>query len=537
MNGVYDMKKSLSIMLAILLALSLGMTAVCAETADSAADDIKNRKLTEEEYAVAVHVIENFVALSQIPRPSHHEEKISAFFMDWAKEQGLNPVQDDVLNVIFDVPATKGYEDYPKVGLQAHMDMVCVGDSPDYDPENDPVKVVVDYDNATMTADGTSLGSDDGIGCAIIMSMVQGLAPHGPLRVIITVDEEDGMTGIMHIDPAAVADLKYLINVDSEVSDSVTVSTAGGIQIDISCTGAYGKAPEGDRAVTVSVSGLAGGHSGVDINKGRLNAIYVLDSVLDALAGEGVSYEIASMKGGTASNAIPPKASALLVIQSADLDKTVAVAKEQEAAWKKIAGDTDPNLEITVAEAEEMPGMVVNEELTGKMHALLAGMVNGIYTMSEEIEGLVESSSNMGILTLTPEGLTANCYQRSSNAEKTDEILAIDRKVIEENGLTAEYQPSGDAWPYNPDSVLLPLTETIYREQNGNDIKVEALHATLECGTFAVMNPLLDMISIGPDLENVHSTSEMLYLRTIPKTFNLLAGILDGIAKADADAE
>jgi len=528
------MKKTMNIFLSLLLVLSLGLTAACAETTDSSADDIKNRKLTEEELAVATHVIENFVALSEIPRPSHHEEKVSAFFVGWAKELGLEPVQDKVLNVIFDVPATEGFEDYPRVGLQGHMDMVCVGDSPDYDPEKDPVRVVVDYENATMTADGTSLGADDGIGCAIIMSMVQGLAPHGPLRVIITVDEEDGMTGIMNIDPAAVADLKYLINVDSEVSDSVTVSTAGGVEIDISSLGDFGKAPEGDLTVTVTVSGLAGGHSGVDINKGRLNAIYVLESVLDALTKEGVAYEIASLEGGTASNAIPSKAAATLVITSEDLDKAVSVAKEQETAWKKSAGEADPNPEIAVTAADEKPEKVVTDELAEKTHALLEGLVNGVYTMSEEIEGLVESSSNTGVLRLTPEGLTVSCYERSSNSEKTEEILAIDRKVIEENGLNAEYLPSGDAWPYNPDSVLLPLTEKVYRDQNGSDIKVEALHATLECGTFAVMNPSLDMVSIGPDLENVHSTGEMLYLRTIPKTFNLLAGILAGITEAEA---
>ena len=528
------MKNTMKFFLTLLLALSLGLTAACGEGADSSADDIKNRKLTEEELAVATHVIENFVALAGVPRPSHHEEKVSAFLVSWAKEMGLEPVQDKVLNVIFDVPATEGFENYPRVGLQGHMDMVCVGDIPDYDPENDPVRVVVDYDNATMTADGTSLGADDGIGCAIIMSMVQGLAPHGPLRVIITVDEEDGMTGIMNIDPSAVADLKYLINVDSEVSDSVTVSTAGGVEIDISDSGEYGKAPEGDLTVTVMISGLAGGHSGVDINKGRLNAIYVLDSVLDALTKEGIAYEIASLEGGTASNAIPSKAAAMLVIKSEDLEKTVSIAKEQETAWKKSAGEADPNLEIAVAATDEKPDTVVAAELAGKAHALLEGLVNGVYTMSEEIEGLVESSSNMGVLKLTPEGLIVSCYERSSNSEKTEEILAIDRKVIEESGLSAEYLPSGDAWPYNPDSVLLPLTEKVYKEQNGSDIKVEALHATLECGTFAVMNPRLDMVSIGPDLENVHSTSEMLYLRTIPKTFNLLAGILAGIAEADA---
>ena len=526
------MKKTMSVFLAILLVASLGMAAAYAETEDAAADDVRNRKLTEEELTVAKHVIENFVALSQVPRPSHHEEKASAFFMQWAEDQGLEPVQDEVLNVIFDVPATEGYEDYPMVGLQSHMDMVCVGDSPDYDPENDPLTVVVDYDDATMTADGTSLGADDGIGCAIIMSMVQGLAPHGPLRVIITVDEEDGMTGIMNLDPAVAADLQYLVNVDYEASDAVCVSSAGGVEIDISCDEDCGKTPEGDRAVTVTVSGLTGGHSGLDIGKGRRNAIYILDTVLKELKAEELFFEVASVEGGSASNAIPAKATAVLVIRSEDLDRLTAIVAEQEAEWKERAGDTEPDLAISVAEEDGVPETVVTPEFAGRVHSLLAGIVNGVYSMSEDIEGLVESSSNLGILTLSPDGLTVCCYERSSSSEKQDEILAIGRKAIEENGMTAELIPSGDPWPYNPDSVLLPLTEEVYREQNGSEISVDTVHATLECGTFAVMNPSLDMVSIGPDLENVHSTGEMLYLRTIPKTFNLLAGILDGIAAA-----
>ena len=525
------MKKLMSVLLAVLLVLSLGLPTAFAEDAEAAGEGAETRELTEEELAVALHVIENFVALSQVPRANGHEEKISAFFKQWAEEQGLNPVQDEVLNVVFDVPATKGYEDWPMVGLQAHMDMVCVGDSPDYDPENDPITVVVDYDTITMTADGTSLGGDDGIGCAIIMSMVQGLAPHGPLRVILTVDEEGFMKGIANLDPSVVADLKYLVNVDSETSDAVTVSTAGGYEIDIDCDEVDVKAPDGDLAVTVKVSGLAGGHSGVDIDKGRQNAIYVLDSVLKEIAAEGIFFEIASMEGGQASNAIPDNADALLVIRSEDFEKLSSAVADQEAAWKARAA-ADPGLTITSAKADGMPEKVIAPEFAVRVQMLLDGLVNGIYSMSDEIEGLVESSSNMGVFSLSPKGLTSYSYARSSSSEKQDEILAIAEKVITECGLTAEYVWGGDPWPYKPDSVLIPLTQEVYREQNGSEIKVEAVHATLECGTFAKMNPDLDMVSIGPDLINVHSTSEMLYLLTIPKTFNLLAGILDGVAAA-----
>ena len=527
------MKKSISIILALLLVLSTGLSAAYAEPADSSGDDSGNKKLTEEEAAIADQVIRNFMELTAIPRPTHHEERISAFFMDWAKAQGLAPVQDEVLNVIFDVPASEGFEEYPMVGLQAHMDMVCVGSSPDFDPENDPIRAVVDYENGIMTADGTSLGADDGIGCAIIMSMVQGLAPHGPLRVILTVDEEDGLTGVQHIDPAAVADLKYLINVDSEESDSVCVSSSGGVEICITSDKEDGKAPEGDLAAVVSVSGLTGGHSGADINLGRQNAIYLLDAVLADLAAGGLPYEIASMEGGTTSTSIPTKASAVLVLRSEDMEKLTAALAEQEKLWKQRSENTDPNLSISAAKADSVPETVISSELAEKMHSLLSGIVNGVYSMSEEIEGLVESSSNLGILRLSPDGLFVRCYERSSSSEKTDEILAVFKKAVEENGLTDEYTPSGDPWPFNPDSVLLPLAEKVYLEQNGTEVKVEAVHGTLECGTFAVKIPTLDMISIGPDLKDVHSPAETLYLRSIPKTFNLLAGILNGIAEAD----
>ena len=222
------------------------------------------------------------------------------------------------------------------------------------------------------------------------------------------------------------------------------------------------------------------------------------------------------------------------MIHAEDLEKVVSAAAGQEAAWKEEYGSTEPDLSISASAVDAVWETVVSPELAKKTQALLTGLVNGVYSMSKEIEGLVESSSNMGVLRLSPEKLTVCCYERSSSGEKQEEILAIDRKVMEENGLDAEYLPSGDPWPFNPDSVLLPLTQEVYLEQNGSEIKAEAIHATLECGTFAVMNPDLDMVSIGPDLVDVHSTSEMLYLRTIPKTFNLLAGILSGIAEADA---
>ena len=252
-------------------------------------------------------VYENFLLLAAIPRPSHHEKQVSDFLAGWVTERGArNVTQDEVYNLIFDLPATPGYENLPKAAVQAHMDMVCVGEEgSDYDMLTDPIRVIRDDASGTLTAEGTSLGADDGVGLAIIMAIVEGKMDHGPLRVIFTVDEEDGMTGAFHLDPGAVADVDYLINVDDEVSDEVLLSTAAGEYVSID-DGVTCLAPRGSAALTLELRGLKGGHSGVEIDKGRLNGIIAMARLLEALKAEGILYELASLSGGSAPNAIPP---------------------------------------------------------------------------------------------------------------------------------------------------------------------------------------------------------------------------------------
>ncbi len=485
------------------------------------------KKLTNEEIIGAVE--SNFRLLAAVPRPSHHEEKISDFFVSWAKEQGLDPVQDSYYNVMFNVPATKGYENRPLVILQDHMDMVvAVEPGKEFDPLNDPITVIKDEQANTLTADGTSLGGDNGIGCGIMMAIVQGKMPHGPLRVIITTDEEDGMDGMFHLDPSWLEGADYLINIDNETTENVTVSTAAGDSVRLSGTPDY-KDPEGDGAFLITVSGLTGGHSGVDIGEGRLNGIRALAGLLEEFSVNGISYELASINGGSAPNAIPERAECVIVTGSKDRTQIESVTAEYLAGLQAQYQGIEDSISITVEAQDDIP-QVVSRDFSDNVIRFTTGIIDGVYTMSKDMEDLVESSSNIGILKLdAAEGLYATTYVRSSVGSLETEILESQLELAAECGFTTTVMKMSDPWPYNPDSKLTELTKKIYREQNGKDIEVVAVHAGLECGTLALLSPGLDMICIGADLIDPHTTRETALLDSVPVCWNLIAELLISI--------
>ena len=482
-----------------------------------------SREMTPEK--IIDTVVENFMLLAEVPRPSHHEEKISDFFVSWAKSQNLNPVQDNYYNVMFNVPATKGYENKPLVILQGHMDMVvAVEAGKDFDPLNDPVTVIRDEQTNTLTADGTSLGGDDGIGCAIMMSVVQGKMDHGPLRIIITTDEEDGMEGMFNIDPSWLDGAKYLINIDNEASDNVVVSTAAGDSVRISGTAGFHEA-DGDKAFKITLSGLTGGHSGVDIDKRRLNGITGIGRLLKYIDECGVYSELAYLEGGTAPNAIPDRAVCVIVIDSKDEQILMSSIDEYLFSLQEEYKGRDDSIAIEVSEESTVP-QVVYQEYRDNAVRYIAEIIDGIYTMSEDMEGLVESSSNLGLFKLDENGISASTYIRSSVAELETEILNSQLELAEECGFDSEAMKMADPWPYNPDSKLLKLTKKIYLEQNGKEIEVVAVHAGLECGTMSLLSPELDMICIGVDLIDPHTTRETVILDSVPVCWNLLSELL-----------
>lgn len=482
-----------------------------------------SHKMTPEK--IIDTVVGNFMQIAEVPRPSHHEEKISDFFVAWAEDQDLEPVQDDYYNVMFNVPATKGHENKPLVILQVHMDMVVAVDAgKEFDPLNDPITVIRDEQKNTLTADGTSLGGDNGIGCAIMMSAVQGKMEHGPLRVIITTDEEDGMEGMFNIDPSWLDGAKYLINIDNEYSDNVVVSTAAGDSVRINGAAGFHEA-DGDKALKITLSGLNGGHSGVDIDKQRLNGIVGLGCLLKYLDECGVYVELAYLEGGSAPNAIPERAVCVIVIDSEDEETAMNAIAEYYSELQEEYKGRDDNISIEVTEESTIP-MVVYQEYRDSSIRFITEIVDGIYTMSEDMEGLVESSSNLGLFKLDENGITASTYVRSSVAELETEILNSQLALAEECGFTSESMKMADPWPYNPDSTLLNLTKKIYLEQNGKEIEVVAVHAGLECGTLSLLSPGLDMICIGVDLIDPHTTRETVVLDSIPVCWNLLSGLL-----------
>ena len=479
-----------------------------------------------EEVDITQIIVDNFSLLAQVPRPSHHEEKINAFLMDWARQMGFDPRTDESMNITFDVPATEGMENYPLVVLQGHMDMVvAVKDGKEFDPLEDPITVIRNVDANTLTADGTSLGADDGSGVSIIMAVAQGHTAHGPLRVLITTDEEDGMEGAFGMSGEWLEGVSYLINIDNETSDEVLVSTAAGDSVRATAAADYQKTA-GDLTLKIELNGLLGGHSGVMIGEGRCNGIVGLATFLKELKDAGISFELASFDGGFASNVIPASAACTLVVKSTDKEAVEAqAAKYLEQLSQKYTGIED-GITFTVSETESPLQGVVSAAFADGYVRFLTEMIDGVYTMSADMEGLVESSSNLGIATLNEDGAYFSTFIRSSVAALETEILDAQLALAKECGFETESVKMADAWPYDPNSELLALTKDIYKMQNGEDIKVVAVHAGLECGTFKLLAPEVDMISIGPDVVNAHTINETLYLDSIPKLWKLVCELL-----------
>ncbi len=518
-KGIVDTKKLIAVFAAFaVLLLSAGFAQASAEQPEEKA------ALNEADARIVDAFLDEFRLLAAIPRPSKHEKAISDFLKQWAEERDCDVRQNEVNDLIFDVPATPGYESLPLTALQAHMDMVCIGaDGKDYDPERDPIELMVDTDAGTLTADGTSLGADDGAGVAIIMSIVDGNMAHGPLRVILTVDEEIDMTGAMAITAEDLDGVKYLVNVDSEESDAVVVSTAA--DAIIIAEDAPRMAPaSGDTAMKLRLSGLRGGHSGVAIGEGRCNGIVAMGETLAQLKARA-PFELASFTSGRADNAIPDSAEAVIVVDSADRAAVEAFIAEREAQLREAYQGVEEGIKLSVSEAD-----AVSEAFeAGQAAAILdyvTGSMNGVNTMSADIEGLVESSSNMGIIAADAKAIAIRQMPRSSVGERLAEIEAYQRQLGEACGLTITIIPGSRPWPVKADSVIVPRIREIYRSLTGEEIRVQALHAALECGAFSELSPELDMASIGPDLVDVHSPDETLYLASVAKNWRLLEQLL-----------
>lgn len=471
-------------------------------------------------------VLEEFQKLAAIPRKSGEEKRVSDFLKTYLTEQGFHVVQDEVNNIIADAPATPGFEQAPRTILQGHMDMVCVAeDGYAYDPLRDPIKLV--RSEKYLEAEGTSLGADDGIGVAEGLYLLKHAKDHGPLRLIVTVDEERGMTGAIHLAPKYLQDAKFLINCDSENYDELTVGSAGSVDLTFRRALKYEAAPEG-KAYCLSVGGLLGGHSGERIGDGRGNALRTLAFLLQALSRQG-RIALADFHGGKAHNAIPDTAEACFLTQipREEISQILTAEKEKFLA---IYGAVDPSVEFVLQETEAPERVLIPGDAQRLLRLLLL-LHTGVFAMSTVIPSLVETSANLGVVRMEDDVVSVEYFPRSAVDGKLDEFAAEARILGDLVGFEAVVGTKSPGWKENKKSVLAKMMAEVFEEQNGKPMKVETIHAGLECGWHFGKNPQLDMVSIGVTTQDIHSPNERLVLATVEPQVRLIEEALRRIAK------
>ncbi len=474
-------------------------------------------------------VLKYFSKISEIPRGSGNEQAVSDYLVSFAKENNLSYMQDEARNVILIKEATPGYESEPAIILQGHMDMVCEKKK-DYTHDflKDPIKLIVEGDY--LHADGTTLGADNGIAVAYILAIFSDNSlEHPRLEAIVTTDEEVGMHGARSLDLSELQG-RYLINLDSEEEGFIECSCAGGLTG--TSTVPLKRIEEFGKKVKVSIGGLFGGHSGMDIDKNRSNATKLLGRLLFDLREE-ISFGLISMQGGFKDNVIPREASAELLITAQEAkylpDKYQQVKKLIEDITDKYKVElaaSEPKLQITVEDIGDDTCLVMHPISFEKMLFLLVNMPNGVQVMSSEIEGLVESSLNLGIFhTLEEKAEFYTSVRSSKSSFKYDVSNRLNYMV---SFLGGDYEVRGEypAWEYQKTSLLRDHLQRIYKELNGKDLKVKAIHAGLECGLIYEKLPGLDMVSIGPDLSSVHTIEERMSISSAIRVYQFLETVI-----------
>lgn len=477
-------------------------------------------KLEEIDYKKIFYYFEK---ISEIPRGSKYNTKISNYLVSFAKEHQLKYQQDAYENVIIWKPASKGYEHCETVMIQGHMDMVCERESNViHDFTKEPLELVVEGD--FISAKGTTLGGDDGIALAYALAILaDNTVKHPTLEVVMTTDEEIGMEGAVGLD-ASTLKAKYMLNIDSEEEGILLSSCAGGMTSSCRLPKKEIAEIEGMK-LKVKISGLQGGHSGAEIHKNRANANCLLGRLLGSLRKSGIEYFVIQMNGGLKDNAIPREAEMELVTK--DIEKLIEEIENIFAVIKKELRMSESNVSIQIEQAETGMYQAWEKALEEKVYMMLTYAPNGIQAMSAEIEGLVESSLNLGIFKTEEEDVLFSFSVRSS--------LASYKKYLSEQlenlsgflGGTYEKRGEYPGWEYNSDSKLRKLMCEVYREQYGEEVKIEAIHAGLECGIIAEKMPGLDIVSFGPDIFDIHTPKEKMSIASAKRVYDYMIRILE----------
>jgi dipeptidase D len=475
-----------------------------------------------------------FHDITQILRPSKKEERIIAYLLDFAREHNLEARKDAVGNVVITKPATPGKEGLPTVVLQSHVDMVCEKNSDvTHDFDNDPIETIIDGD--WVKANGTTLGADNGIGIAAQLAVLASTdIAHGKIEALFTVDEETGLTGASSLEPGFITG-NILLNLDTEEEGEIYIGCAGGIGTKAYFRYKEKSAPEDYFWFKVQVKGLRGGHSGSDIDKGLGNANKILTRFLYGIMNKKYGMVLSEIGGGNLHNAIAREAYAVVGVkekykEDIRVKLNIFLANVQNE-YKK----SDPGLEILL-ESVSMPSKIIKRGVARRLIQSLYACPHGVISMSADIEGLVETSTNLASIKMLDNNIIEiGTSQRSSVESRKEDIANRVRAVFELAEAKVVHNEGYPGWQPNTDSHILKLARDEYKNLYNKEAKVKAIHAGLECGLFLEKYPQLDMISIGPDMTDVHSPDERMNIPSVGKFWNYLVRILENVSSAETE--
>ncbi len=468
-----------------------------------------------------------FEQICQYPHPSKKEHKLAAFLENWAKEHGFEMQKDKTGNMVIRKPATPGMEDRLPICIQGHIDMVCEKNSDvNFDFENDAIQPYIDGD--WVKAKGTTLGADNGIGVSMGMAIMTGGFAHPDIELLCTLDEETGLTGAMTLGTDLLK-AKILINLDSEEDGAFTIGCAGGMNTAGHYKYKSKKVPKKYVAYRIAFKGMQGGHSGIEIHDGRANALKICNRFIYEGMKE-FDLKLSSINGGSAHNAIPREAFVELVVPSEKKSEFLEFVEKYnniiKAEWKT----KEPNIFVE-AEKIKNPERVMSKNMQKKLVKSFYAMPSGVYRMSPDIKGLVQTSTNFAVVETREKEVFVLTSQRSSvETEKIDMANTV-RTVMELGGAKVKQGDGYPAWQPNMDSKILKLAADIYKKKYGKPPKIEAIHAGLECGLIGEKYPGMDMLSFGPNLVDVHSPDEKVQISSVKKCFDLLQDIINNIPK------
>ncbi|HSW68125.1 MAG TPA: aminoacyl-histidine dipeptidase [Bacteroidales bacterium] len=468
----------------------------------------------------------HFYSLTQIPRPSKKEEKIIQFMKQFGENLGLETIVDKTGNVIIRKPASPGMENRLGVVLQGHLDMVPQKNSDKtHDFENDPIETVIDGE--WVKAKGTTLGSDNGLGVAAAMAVLEDKTlVHGPIEALFTIDEESGMTGAFNLEPGILKG-DILINTDSEEEGQLYIGCAGGINGNFKLSYIEESFPSDSKAFRISISGLKGGHSGLDIALGRGNSCKIITRFLYHGIKEH-RLQIASLEAGNMRNAIPREANAIVVIPSSEEKHFGDFFGKLTSAIKAELSVTEPQLNISLEPAAR-PEKVMDRKNQEIIVNAIYACPNGVIRMSDAMEGLVETSTNLSIIKSQNGVVTVTCLLRSSVDSAKHDLATMMGSVFELAGAEVVFNGDYPGWKPNPLSTILKLMQEVYNRKFGRIPEIKAIHAGLECGILGAAYPNWDMISFGPTIRYPHSPDEKVNIPSVPKFYDFLVETLKNI--------